>query len=146
MIYKHAPGQPKLPTGDYLGQFKDEVAGDSIIEFAIAGPKNYGYKTHQGKVECKVRGFSLNARGQEQLNYETLKKKPTRRNSSSPSSGKKYSHLQPSQDCEGSADEADRNKDHDKKVLVGGKQTSDRLGRFPFLPLWIHSSPTRCRQ
>ena len=74
VIYKHAPGQPTLPTGDYLGQFKDEVAGDSIIEFASAGPKNYGYKTAQGKVECKVRGFSLNARGQEQLNFDILKR------------------------------------------------------------------------
>lgn len=73
IIYKHAPGQPTLPTGDYLGEFKDEVAGDTIIEFATAGPKNYGYTTKNGKVECKVRGFSLNVRGQEQLNSEILK-------------------------------------------------------------------------
>ena len=73
--YKHAPGQPKLPTGSFLGQFKNEVDDDDIIiEFATAGPKNYGYKTSQGKVECKVRGFILNVRDQDQLNYEILKK------------------------------------------------------------------------
>ena len=75
IIYKHAPGQPQLSTGAYLGQFKNELdTGDTIIEFATAGPKNYGYVTRQGKVECKVRGFSLNARGQEQLNFDILKR------------------------------------------------------------------------
>ena len=73
VIYKHGPGQPKLPLGNYLGEFKDEVPGDVITEFCCAGPKNYGYKTQHGKVECKVRGFTLNTRGQEQLNYEILK-------------------------------------------------------------------------
>ena len=34
--------------------------GDIITEFTSAGPKNYGYKTHQGKVCCKVKGFALN--------------------------------------------------------------------------------------
>ena len=75
IIYKHAPGQPQLPTGAYLGQFKNELAeDDTIVEFATAGPKNYGYLTLQGKVDCKVRGFSLNARGQEQLNFDILKR------------------------------------------------------------------------
>ena len=75
IIYKHAPGQPTLETGAYLGQFKNELdEGDTIMEFATAGPKNYGYITRQGKVECKVRGFSLNARGQEQLNFDILKR------------------------------------------------------------------------
>ena len=75
IIYKHAPGQPTLETGAYLGQFKNELdEGDTIIEFATAGPKNYGYITRQGKVDCKVRGFSLNARGQEQLNFDILKR------------------------------------------------------------------------
>ena len=75
IIYKHAPGQPTLETGAYLGQFKNELdEGDTIIEFATAGPKNYGYRTQKRKVECKVRGFSLNARGQEQLNFDILKR------------------------------------------------------------------------
>lgn len=46
---------------------------DAIVEFATAGPKNYGYRTRLGTVECKVRGFSLNVRGQQQLNFDILK-------------------------------------------------------------------------
>ena len=74
IIFSHRPGQPMLPLGDHLGEFTSELKPDDhIVEFAAAGPKNYGYKTHQGKVECKVRGFTLNTRGQAQLNYEVLK-------------------------------------------------------------------------
>ena len=43
------------------------------MEFAEAGPKNYAYKTQQGHVECKVSGFRLNSRGQEQLNFDILR-------------------------------------------------------------------------
>lgn len=73
LIYRWKPDQSELPLGDYLGQFTNEIDGDDhIIEFASAGPKNYGYKTKNGKVECKVRGFSLNTRGHEQLNFDIL--------------------------------------------------------------------------
>ena len=74
IVYAWKPGQPTLPLGNYLGQFTDELeGGEVIVEFAAAGPKNYGYRTKKGKVECKVRGFHLNARGQEQLNFEVLR-------------------------------------------------------------------------
>ena len=74
IIFSHRPGQPMLPLGDHLGEFTSELkADDHIVEFAAAGPKNYGYRTQQGKVECKVRGFTLNARGQDQLNFDLLK-------------------------------------------------------------------------
>ena len=73
-IYKRSAGLPELPTVSYLGQFKDELTEkDTIVEFAAAGPKNYGYRMRQGKVECKVRGFSLNVRGKELLNFDLLK-------------------------------------------------------------------------
>ena len=66
-----APIQP--PLGDFLGDFTDELdPGDHIVEFCSGGPKNYGYKTAAGKKECKVRGFSLNAQGVAQLNYDVL--------------------------------------------------------------------------
>ena len=74
IIFSQRPGDPTLPTGDYLGEFTSELKpGDHIVEFASAGPKNYGYRTKDGKVECKVRGFTLNARGQSQLNFDLLK-------------------------------------------------------------------------
>ena len=67
-------GQPTLPLGDYLGEFTNELdQDDHIVEFAPVGPKHYGYRTKKGKVECKVRGFSLNTRGRQQLSVELLK-------------------------------------------------------------------------
>ena len=60
--------------GNYLGQFTNELEPDDVIvEVAAAGPKNYGYRAKKGKVECKARGFRLNARGREQLNFEVLR-------------------------------------------------------------------------
>ena len=73
VIYKWAPGLVKIPTGDLLGEMKDELKGDVIEEFVAGGAKNYGYRTKQGKFECKVRGFTLNVRGKEKLNYHSMK-------------------------------------------------------------------------
>ena len=73
VIYKWAPGQPSILTGDFLGDMKDELDGDVITEFVSAGAKNYSYKTREGKVECKVCGFTLNVRGAAVLNFQTMK-------------------------------------------------------------------------
>ena len=51
----------------------DELEGDTITEFVSGGPKNYGYKTANGKVCCKVRGFTLSVHGDRQLNYDVMK-------------------------------------------------------------------------
>ena len=40
----------------------NELDGDVITLFVSGGAKNYGYTTQQGKVLCKVRGFTLNVR------------------------------------------------------------------------------------
>ena len=65
---------PEPPLGDYLGDFKNELPPDDyIVEFASGGPKNYGYKTHKGKEDCKVRGITLNSLGQRHVNFEILK-------------------------------------------------------------------------
>ena len=74
VVYRWCPGQAKVPLGDFLGEMTDELeGGDHITEFVSGGPKNYGYVTSSGKVCCKVRGFTLNARGSAQLNYEVMK-------------------------------------------------------------------------
>ena len=75
VIYSKQPGQTELPIGDFLGDLTNEVEhGDHIVDFTSGGPKNYGYRTASGKVECKVRGFSLGTvRGHAQLNYERLR-------------------------------------------------------------------------
>ena len=75
VIYKWSAGLPKVPTGDYLGDLKDELNGDYIVEFLSGGAKNYAYRTaEKKKVECKVRGFTLNVRGQESINFNTMRK------------------------------------------------------------------------
>ena len=62
VVFIEHPDDPVL--GNYLGDFTDECDdGDYIVEFVSGGPKNYGYRTKQGKVECKVRGFRLNSEG-----------------------------------------------------------------------------------
>lgn len=55
IIYKWEPFAPELRLGPYLGQFTNELDDptDHIVEFAAAGPKNYGYRTLKGKTECK---------------------------------------------------------------------------------------------
>ena len=65
--------QPEL--GDYLGDFTNELKPptDYIVEFASAGPKNYGYVTAAGKKECKVKGFGLNTEGSRYINYQLLR-------------------------------------------------------------------------
>ena len=75
VIFSWKPGQTDIPLGDYLGDMTNELDDDDdhIVDFTSAGPKNYGYKTKNGKVCCKVRGFTLNVRGQQQLNYDVMR-------------------------------------------------------------------------
>ena len=73
VIFSWKPSQPDIPLGDFLGEMTNELDdGDYIIDFTSAGPKIYGYKTKNGEVFCKVRGFTLNVRGQQQLNYNIM--------------------------------------------------------------------------
>ena len=78
IVFVQRPGDAyQPPLGAFLGDFTDELAektrGDFIVEFCSGGPKNYAYKTQASHVECKVRGFSLNAEGKAQLNYDVLR-------------------------------------------------------------------------
>ena len=74
VIYTQKPTELTIPTGNYLGEFTNELDdGDHITEFVAAGPKNYAYITKQGKKCCKVRGFTLNERGQKILHFASMK-------------------------------------------------------------------------
>ena len=74
VLYWEEEGQPNPVLDDYLGDFTSELEEDDhIVEFVSGGPKNYGYKTKQGHVECKVRGFRLNSEGKTQLNYDVMR-------------------------------------------------------------------------
>ncbi|CAH3029028.1 unnamed protein product [Porites evermanni] len=70
----HKSQHDAADKGDYLGEMTDELEGDVIVEFVSRGAKNYGYRTRNGKVECKVRGFTLNHRGAAVLNFDTMKR------------------------------------------------------------------------
>ena len=74
VIYTKKPAESSIPTGNYLGEFTNELNdGDHITEFVAAGPKNYAYETFKENQCCKVRGFTLNARGQKILNFNSMK-------------------------------------------------------------------------
>ena len=74
IIFLQDEDQANPVLGDYLGDFTSELDNDDfIVEFVSAGPKNYGYQTKLGHVECKVRGFRLNSEGKSQLNYNVMR-------------------------------------------------------------------------
>ena len=74
VLFLQDQGQTNPDVGNYLGEFTSELEKeDYIVEFVSGGPKNYGYTTNKGKVECKVRGFRLNSEGKSQLNYNVMR-------------------------------------------------------------------------
>ena len=74
VLFLQEEGQANPALGPYLGEFTSELDDDDyIVEFVSGGPKNYGFQTHKGKVECKVRGFRLNSEGKTQLNYDVMR-------------------------------------------------------------------------
>ena len=74
IIFFYQQDQPNPHLGRYLGVFKSELKPEEYIsEFCSGSPKNYGYKTSDGDTVCKIRGFSLNYEGSQQLNYQILR-------------------------------------------------------------------------
>ena len=77
-VYLSKPECPQPPLGDYLGELTNEVTGEYgegmyITDFVCAGPKNYAYQINNGKQKCKIRGFTLNYKNSQVLNFETMK-------------------------------------------------------------------------
>ena len=70
------PARPDLdpPIGDYLGDLTSELRpGEHIVEFASSAAKCYVYKTNMGKTECKVKGFTLNYKNSQLINFDVMK-------------------------------------------------------------------------
>ena len=44
-----------------------------VILLVCAGPKNYAYRVNNGKQKCKIRGFTLNYKNSQILNFDTMK-------------------------------------------------------------------------
>ena len=61
-------------TGDYLGDLTNELPpGRYIKSFCSSGPKNYAYKLDNGEEVCKVKGFTLNFKNSQLINFEAIK-------------------------------------------------------------------------
>lgn len=73
VIFTSRSGEWVPPLGDYLGELTNELDDeDYITTFVSGGPKNYAYQTKNGKMICKVHGFTLNYRGSQKLNFSTM--------------------------------------------------------------------------
>ena len=72
------------PLGEYLGELTNELTckevgcngcstGHWIEKFVSCGPKNYIYRLNTGETSCKVRGFSLNYKNSQVVNFSSVK-------------------------------------------------------------------------
>ena len=73
VIYVHKPGEPDPPLGNYLGDLTDELNGDYITSFVSGGPKNYAYRTKNGKTDTKIRGITLDYAATGKLNHDVVR-------------------------------------------------------------------------
>ena len=73
VIYGHKPGEPDPPLGNYLGDLTDELNGDYITSFVSGGPKNYAYRTKNGKTNTKIRGITLDYAATGKLNHDVVR-------------------------------------------------------------------------
>ena len=72
VIYVHKPGKRDPPLGNYLGDLTDELNGDYITSFVSGGPKNYAYRTRNGKTDTKIRGITLDYAATGKLNHDVV--------------------------------------------------------------------------
>ena len=71
--YVDRPGGNVIDTGDSLGDLTDELdEGDYIVKWRGTGPKSYAYETCKGKIECKVKGFTLNYQNSMKINGDIM--------------------------------------------------------------------------
>ncbi len=74
VIFTWKKGQWMPEIGDYLGMLTNEVdAGDHILEIVCTGPKQYAFRTFKGKKVCKLRGFTLNCKHSQAVNFDALR-------------------------------------------------------------------------
>ena len=73
VIYVHKPSEPDPPLGNYLWDLTDELNGDYITSFVSGGPKNYAYRTKNGKTDTKIRGITLDYTATGKLNHDVVR-------------------------------------------------------------------------
>jgi hypothetical protein len=82
VMFLHEPGNYMPPTGDFLGDLKDEAlefgVNSKITEFVSCGPKCYSFRVaingdvNNIKTITKVKGFQLNHSSEEKINFNSL--------------------------------------------------------------------------
>ena len=60
IIYRHVEGMYNPPLSECVGGMTDELGGSYITDYVSNGPKNYAYRTGDGKQVVKFKGFTLN--------------------------------------------------------------------------------------
>ena len=61
------------PLSEFVGGMTDELGGSYITEYVSNGPKNYAYRTGDGKQAVNVKGFTLNFVASQQLTLDVMK-------------------------------------------------------------------------
>ena len=74
VIYKHVQGSYNPPLSEFVGGMTDELGGSHITEYVSNGPKNYAYRTADGKQVVKIKGFTLNYVASQQLTFDVIKR------------------------------------------------------------------------
>ena len=75
MFFVHREGEYLPKTGDFLGDFTNEISpkdGNFIKSWISGGAKNYSYKTDLGKTDCVVKGYAINFLRDTLLNFESM--------------------------------------------------------------------------
>lgn len=80
VIFVERDSDPKIQTGDFLGELTDELQGYGpgarCTKFSSCGPKNYGYEITmpdgQTKATIKAKGIRLSAQAMEIINFQKM--------------------------------------------------------------------------
>ena len=68
------PNYPSLQSGSCLGMMKSELPANSFIRaIACCGAKSYSFALSTGEYTCRVKGFSLNHKNSQIINFESMK-------------------------------------------------------------------------
>ena len=59
IIYRHVEGMYNPPLSEFVGGMTDELGVSYITEYMSNGPKNYAYRTCDGKQVVKVKVFFI---------------------------------------------------------------------------------------
>ncbi|XP_049913668.1 uncharacterized protein LOC126398400 [Epinephelus moara] len=67
LIYVAKEGETRLKLGNYLGDLTDELGGNTIRDFAAAGPTSYAYLTKNKRAVLRLKGITQTHKCQNQF-------------------------------------------------------------------------------